>query len=59
MAQLHEAPEPHVTGQYRDGDVRHAACDVQRTVDELDWKPQWSLTDGVAALQDWIEGQLA
>jgi len=59
VAQLHEAPEPHVTGQYRDGDVRHAACDVQRTVDELDWKPQWTLTDGVAALQDWIEGQLA
>ena len=59
IAAHYGAPAPHVTGQYRDGDVRHAACDVQRTVDELDWKPQWTLTDGVAALQDWIEGQLA
>jgi dTDP-L-rhamnose 4-epimerase len=59
VARFHQPPEPHVTGQYRDGDVRHAACDVQGTVDELGWKPQWSLADGVATLQDWIEHQLA
>ena len=59
IAAYHSAPEPHVTGQYRDGDVRHAACDVQRTLDELEWEPRWTLAQGVAALQDWIESQLA
>ena len=58
VAAYHGAPEPHVTGQFRDGDVRHAACDVTSTVAQLAWSPQWSLTDGVGALQDWIEGRL-
>jgi len=58
ISEHHGAPAPHVTGQYRDGDVRHAACDVQRTIEELDWEPRWSLAQGVAALQDWIESQL-
>jgi dTDP-L-rhamnose 4-epimerase len=57
VASYHGAPEPHVTGQFRDGDVRHAACDVQHTVERLDWKPRWTLADGVASLQEWIAGQ--
>ena len=59
VARFHGAPDPHVTGQYRDGDVRHAACDVRHTVDTLGWKPEWSLADGVAALQEWIDRELA
>ena len=51
-------PEPHVTGQYRDGDVRHASCTVEDTVRHLDWEPRWSLRDGVAGLQEWIATQL-
>ena len=31
VARYHSAPEPHVTGQYRDGDVRHASCTVEDT----------------------------
>ena len=31
IARYHSAPEPHVTGQYRDGDVRHASCEVSRS----------------------------
>ena len=45
IAAYHSAPGPHVTGQFRDGDVRHAACDVSHTVEHLDWSPQVSLAD--------------
>lgn len=58
VAAFHGAPEPHVTGQFRDGDVRHAACDVAHTVDNLDWSPQWTLEAGIADLQGWIAAQL-
>lgn len=58
VARYHSAPDPHVTGQYRDGDVRHASCTVDDTVTALDWAPRWSLRDGVAILQEWIATQL-
>jgi len=58
IAVYHSAPEPHVTGQFRDGDVRHASCTVDATVGTLDWTPAWSLRDGVAGLQEWISTQL-
>ena len=58
IAAYHGAPEPHVTGQYRDGDVRHASCTVDATVRRLGWEPRWSLRDGVASLQEWIATQL-
>ena len=58
VAEFHGAPEPHVTGQYRDGDVRHAACSLEATAAVLDWQPAWTLTAGVAALQEWIAGEL-
>ena len=58
IARYHSAPEPHVTGQYRDGDVRHASCTVEATVRTLDWQPRVSLRDGVAGLQEWIATQL-
>lgn len=59
VAAFYAAPEPHVTGQFRDGDVRHAACDVSHTVDNLPWRPRVSLQAGVAGLQEWIGAQLA
>ena len=58
IARFHSAPEPHVTGQYRDGDVRHASCTVADTVADLDWEPRWSLREGIAALQEWIASEL-
>jgi len=57
LARYYSAPAPHITGQYRDGDVRHAACDIERTVRELPWAPQWSLERGLIALQAWIAEQ--
>ena len=48
-------PEPHVTGQFRDGDVRHASCTVEdtRAPARLGARAS-SLRDGVAGLQEWI-----
>lgn len=57
VARYYGAPAPKVTGQFRDGDVRHAACVVDDTVARLDWAPSWSLGRGVAALQGWIASQ--
>ena len=57
IARYHSAPEPHVTGQYRDGDVRHASC-TSRTPSPARLEPRWSLRDGVAGLQEWIATQL-
>ena len=58
IARYHGAPEPKVTGQYRDGDVRSASTDIAPTLARLDWKPAWDLERGLAALQVWIAEQL-
>jgi dTDP-L-rhamnose 4-epimerase len=57
VADYHGAPAPHITGQYRDGDVRFAACDIDATTAALGWKPEWSVTAGIGALQEWIAAQ--
>ena len=44
--------------EYRDGDVRHAQCDVSATTAALGWRPTWDLERGVDALQVWIGAQL-
>lgn len=54
----HGAPDPHVTAQFRDGDVRHASS-APSALAALGWAPQWSLSSGVSELQDWIESQRA
>jgi dTDP-L-rhamnose 4-epimerase len=57
IARYHGAPEPHITGAFRDGDVRAASCLIDATIDALDWEPRWSVEDGVARLQEWISAQ--
>jgi dTDP-L-rhamnose 4-epimerase len=54
IADYYGAPAPHITGAYRDGDVRHASCDIQDSLASLHWEPRWSLRDGLAELQAWI-----
>lgn len=58
IARHYGAPAPHVTGQYRQGDVRHAWADVSRAEQVLGWRPEWSLERGVARLADWIDERL-
>jgi dTDP-L-rhamnose 4-epimerase len=57
IARYHGAPDPHVTGEFRDGDVRHAACDISNSSEVLSWAPLWDLERGVASLQEWIAAQ--
>lgn len=57
IAEYHDAPAPHITGAYREGDVRAASCRIERTVEGLGWTPEWNLERGVSALQDWIESR--
>lgn len=57
IAELYGAPAPHVTGQFRDGDVRHAWADVSRAREVLGFVPQHSLRDGVQRLASWIDSQ--
>ncbi|MDR6904642.1 dTDP-L-rhamnose 4-epimerase [Agromyces sp. 3263] len=58
LAEYHGAPRPHVNGAFRDGDVRHASCDISDTLEHLDWRPEWPVERGIAALQEWIERTL-
>jgi dTDP-L-rhamnose 4-epimerase len=59
IAAFHGAPAPHVTGAFRDGDVRHAECDIQRSLEMIDWRPRWAVAEGIAALQEWIAAEKA
>lgn len=58
IAGYYSAPQPAINGAYRDGDVRHASCNIDRSVSSLGWKPEWSVERGLAALQVWINAQI-
>lgn len=58
VAAAYGAPDPHVTGRFREGDVRHAWADVTAAQEFLaPWRPQVDLAAGVARLVEWIEEQ--
>jgi dTDP-L-rhamnose 4-epimerase len=58
IAGIYGAPPPKINGAFRNGDVRHALCDISRTQADLGWTPQWSLDKGVKALCDWIDAEM-
>jgi dTDP-L-rhamnose 4-epimerase len=51
------APAPHVTGQYRLGDVRAAFADVSAAADALGYVPRVDPAHGVGLLLDWMATQ--
>ncbi len=57
IAAAYGAPEPHVTGKFREGDVRHAWADISAAREVLGWEPRYTLKDGVERLVAWIEAQ--
>jgi dTDP-L-rhamnose 4-epimerase len=57
IADYYGAPAPHVTGQFREGDVRHAWASIDAATASLPWRPQIDLATGVRLLAGWIEQQ--
>lgn len=53
----YSAPEPHVTGKYRLGDVRHAWADIDASRTALGWEPRYDLKEGIHRLANWINSQ--
>ena len=51
--------EPHVTGKYRVGDIRHCFADIALAKSMLGYAPKVSLEDGVLELAEWLQGQIA
>ena len=47
IAAICDAPEPVIVGKFRDGDVRAAKCDIEPATKELEWRPEWTLEDGL------------
>ncbi len=56
IAELYDAPAPHVSGRYRFGDVRHASCS-NAAIAGLKWRPRFPVEAGLVRLQQWIETQ--
>lgn len=57
IAAHYGAPDPHVTGQYRQGDVRHAWADISAAEKTLGWTPKYDLAQGIERLASWIDAQ--
>jgi len=58
VANHYGAPAAHVNGLYRNGDVRHAACDPSFTIRHLQWTPHTMANEGIPKLCEWIDSQL-
>jgi dTDP-L-rhamnose 4-epimerase len=56
IAAIHGGPEPVVTGQFRDGDVRAASCDVSALAADLGVVPAWGVQAGNEVLARSIRG---
>jgi dTDP-L-rhamnose 4-epimerase len=50
---------PHVTGQYRAGDIRHCFADISLARRLLGFEPEVAFGDGLAELAEWLGGQIA
>jgi dTDP-L-rhamnose 4-epimerase len=55
IADYFQAPAPEVSGQYRQGDVRHASCDLTHTLADLAWRPKISPRQGAAELCEYVQ----
>jgi dTDP-L-rhamnose 4-epimerase len=50
---------PDVVGKFRAGDIRHCYSDIGRLRDELGYRSQVDLADGMAELLAWLRSQTA
>ena len=58
LARLAGAPEPAISGRYRDGDVRAAWCDSGPATVELGFTASVPLEQGLRSLLDWVRDAL-
>lgn len=54
IASLHGAPQPYITGQFRDGDVRSAVADTAVLARYLDVDAMISFVSGAKLVGDWL-----
>ena len=55
VARRYEAPDPEVTGQFRDGDVRYACADASDAYRLLAWRSEVELAAGLEELCAWLD----
>ena len=58
VAAIAGAPPPKVTGQFRDGDVRAAWCQIDAARADLGYNPTWSLERGLDVLMEWVGSEV-
>jgi dTDP-L-rhamnose 4-epimerase len=51
--------QPHITGKYRVGDIRHCYADISLANEKLGFYPQVEFDSGLQELAAWLEGQIA
>ena len=49
--------EPHVTGEYRVGDIRHNHADISRLESVLGYSPAVSVESGIGRFAEWVRTQ--
>ena len=49
--------EPQLTGQFREGDIRHCIADIAKIRTLLGYEPKVRLEDGLTELLEWVGGQ--
>lgn len=50
---------PNITGQFREGDIRHCVADTSKVRELLGYEPKVRLEDGLTELFDWLGSQSA
>ena len=46
-----------ITDYHRPGDVMHAYGDINKIKNELDWKPEFTLEEGLSNFVEWFKVQ--
>lgn len=57
MRKLGGTIEPHVTGEYRVGDIRHCYADISRIGQMLGYRPQVDIDTGLDRFVAWVRSQ--
>lgn len=54
IAAMHDAPEPQVSGKFRDGDVRWAVADAAPLAESLDVRAKVDFQEGARRVGEWL-----